>query len=293
MRVMYLIREAFVNLRRNALIVVAAVLAVFLSLLLTFGAVVLAEVVRSNTDRWQDGIRLIAFLQPELSFDAIAAMREDVATWDGVEGVVYFTKADAFEEARELFKDQPALLEVIEEDPSFLPASLRIKPEDAEFYSVIGDRLAASPGVIEVQRADESIDRLRDTRRLLTQGSIGLALILGITAVALIANTIRMAIYSRREEIGIMKLVGAGNWFVRVPFLLEGMIEGIIGGALAVGLVFGTHQVVLDLQDRLPNIIDPEVPVEFLVRWGLVILVAGMAVGILGSGIALRRFLRE
>ena len=90
-----------------------------------------------------------------------------------------------------------------------------------------------------------------------------------------------------------MKLVGAGNWFVRIPFLLEGMIEGLIGGVLAFGVMFGVYQLLLDWQDQLPNWIDPEVPVEFIARWGLLTLLGGIAVGIIGSGIALRRFLRE
>ncbi len=128
MRARYLIKEALTNLRRNALIVLGAILASFLSLLLVFGAVMLTEMVRSNTSRWEDGVRLVAFLQQELSFQAVAALTEEVRTWDGVDEVIYFSKSDAFEEAMELFEDEPALREVIEEDPTVLPASLRIKP---------------------------------------------------------------------------------------------------------------------------------------------------------------------
>ena len=293
MRARYLIKEAFVNLKRNALIVLGAILAAFLSLLLVFSAVMLTEMVRSNTSRWEDGVRLVAFLQQELSFQAVAALTEEVRTWDGVDEVIYFSKSDAFEEAMELFEDEPALREVIEEDPTVLPASLRIKPTDTDSYTPLADRLAATPGVIQVQRGDSAIDRIRDLKTILTQLTVGAAIALGLAAVALIANTIRMAIYSRREEIGIMKLVGAGNWFVRIPFLLEGMIEGLIGGLLAFGVMFGVYQLLLDWQDQLPNWIDPEVPVEFIARWGLLTLLGGIAVGFIGSGIALRRFLRE
>ena len=293
MRIRYLLREAMINLKRNALVVLGAILAAFLSLLLVFSAVVLAEVVRSNTDRWEDGVRLIAFLQDELSIDATTALQNEVQSWDGVDGVAYFSKADAYEEALELFKDEPALLDIVKEDPTFLPASLRIKPVSTDDYSDIGDRLVATPGVRNVQRGDETIERIRDLKTILTRLTVGAAIALGLAAVALIANTIRMAIYSRREEIGIMKLVGAGNWFVRIPFLLEGMIEGLIGGLLAFGVMFGVYQLLLDWQDQLPNWIDPEVPVEFIARWGLLTLLGGIAVGFIGSGIALRRFLRE
>ncbi len=122
---------------------------------------------------------------------------------------------------------------------------------------------------------------------------IGLVVLLGTAAIVLIANTIRMAIYARREEIGIMKLVGAGNWFVRIPFLLEGMIEGLVGALLAVGVMFGLYRMSLDWQDQLPSWVDPQVPLEFLVRWSVLTLIGGIVVGVVGSGIALRRFLRE
>ncbi len=293
MRARYLLREAFVNLSRNALVVLGAILAAFLSLTLTLSAVVLSEVVRSNTSRWEDGVRLVAFLQPELSFSAVASLTDQVRTWDGVGEVIYFSKADAFEEAKELFRDEPALLEVIEEDPTVLPASLRIKPDDTENYTALADRLAASPGILQVQRGDEAIERVRDLKTLLTRGSVVAAIVLAVVAVALIANTIRMAIYSRREEIGIMKLVGAGNWFVRVPFLLEGMIEGLVGAVLAVGVMVGLYRMSLDWQDQLPAWVDPQVPVDFLVRWSVLTLIGGIVVGVVGSGIALRRFLRE
>lgn len=293
MRLRYLIREAFINLKRNALVVLGAILAAFLSLLLVFASVVVAQIVSTNTSRWEDGIRLIAFLQNELSFEATIALREEVASWDGVEEVIYYSKADAYEEALDLFADEPAIRSVVEADPTFLPASLRIKPVSTDSYKAIGDRLVATPGVQKVTRGDEGVDRIRDIRRGLTLFTIVSAIVLAVVAVALIANTIRMAIYARREEIGIMKLVGAGNWFVRVPFLLEGMIEGLIGAALAVGLIFGLIQVTQDWQEQLPQWIDLEVATDFLIRWGLFTMAGGIAVGLLGSGIALRRFLRD
>ncbi len=293
MRARYLLREAFVNLSRNALVVLGAILAAFLSLSLTLSAVVLSEVVRSNTSRWEDGVRLVAFLQPELSFSAVAALTDSVQDWDGVGEVIYFSKSDAFEEAKDLFRDDPALLEVIEEDPTVLPASLRIKPDDTENYTALADRLSATPGVMQVQRGDDAIERVRDLKNLLTTGTGVAAIVLAGAAVMMIANTIRMAIYSRREEIGIMKLVGAGNWFVRIPFLLEGMIEGLVGALLAVGVMFGLYRMSLDWQDQLPSWVDPQVPLEFLVRWSVLTLIGGIVVGVVGSGIALRRFLRE
>ena len=293
MRARYLIREAFINLKRNALIVMGAILAAFLTLLLAFSAVVVTHVVRANTLRWEGGIRVIGFLQDELSIDAVTALTGEVAGWDGVDEIVYFTKAEALEEALIMFKDEPLLVDIILEDPTALPASLRIKPVDTDVYDPIADRLTATPGIREVQRSTAAIEQFRAIKTGLTYGSIGAAVFLGVAAVALIANTIRMAIYARRDEIGIMKLVGAGNWFVRIPFLLEGMIEGLIGGALAVGIMFGVQHLSEGWATSLPDFIDLEIPFDFVVRWGIVVLLGGVLVGMVGSGIALRRFLRE
>lgn len=90
-----------------------------------------------------------------------------------------------------------------------------------------------------------------------------------------------------------MKLVGAGNWFVRIPFLLEGMIEGLVGAVLAVGVIVGLYRLGLDWEDQLPNWINLDVPFDFLLRWSALTLIGGIVVGVIGSGIAVRRFLQE
>lgn len=295
-RVRFLVAEALVNLRRNALVVVGAVLAVFVSLVLTFGAVLVAEVVRINTIQWEEGVRVIGFVNDELSPSGVNALIREVDGWEGVAdgGVTFVSKQDAYEEALRLFEEDSVNLRTIQENPTLLPASLRIKPANSEEYGTLEDRLAATPGIIRVTSPGRALDVMLTIRNFLTQGSLWLAILLGGSAVALIANTIRLAIYARREEVGIMKLVGASNWFVRVPFLLEGMIEGLIGGALAVGaVVFGYQVLVLGRADALPPLIRVDVSNDFLMRWGVVLLALSILVGVVGSGIALRRFLRE
>ena len=121
---------------------------------------------------------------------------------------------------------------------------------------------------------------------------LGLALVLGVSAVILIANTIRMAIYSRRDEVAIMKLVGASNWFVRIPFLLEGMIEGLIGAGAAVFVVWlGSSR----LADALSGfaLFNFDVGNEFFLQWGLLFLLFGALAGVMGSMLGLSRHLRE
>ena len=147
------------------------------------------------------------------------------------------TKAGAYDEALVLFANNDAMLAVVQQNPDLLPASLRVQPVDPDDYDIIVTRLESTPGVDRVQSADDAIDAMIALRDGLQLMFWILAVALGAAAVALIANTIHMAIYARREEIEIMRLVGASNWFVRTPFLIEGAIEGLLGGTLAVAFV--------------------------------------------------------
>ena len=124
MRLQYLFGQAMTNLRRNALVVVSAVLAVWVTMTMVYAAVVMREVVDDSTGRWKDGIRVLAFLTDDLSFDEIDSLRVEVQGWEQVESVTFCSKSCALDEFRELFADQPSLIEVVEEDPSTLPASL-------------------------------------------------------------------------------------------------------------------------------------------------------------------------
>ena len=287
-RIWYLVGEAFTSLRRNILVVSAAILAVFVSLALAFGALVFNELVRVNTLQWQEGNHLIVWLKDDGGQSAHFDLLGQIQGYDEVEIATYFDKGKAFQEFKELFSNQPALLEEV--DPSVLPASIRIELTDIEFYQAVQFRLVGEPAVRKITAQADSIENLLSVTRVLSSIGIGLVVLLGAAAVVLIANTIRMAIYARREEVEIMKLVGAGNWFVRVPFMLEGVIEGLVGGALAVGAVVLGHRFLS--QTPSDFLINLQVGGSFLVRWGLLILVFGGVAGFVGSTLGLRRFLR-
>lgn len=292
MRLQYLFGQAMHNLRRNALVVVSAVLAVWVTMTMVYAAVVMQSVVDDSTGRWKDGIRVLAFLTDDLSFDEIEALRVEVQSWETVEEVTFCSKSCALDEFRELFADQPSLIEVVEEDPSTLPASLRVRPTDAEEAGAIGDRLGVIAGVRQVESAKEHIEQLVMVSGLLQAGAVVFAIFLGGAAIVLIANTIRMAIYARRDEISIMKLVGAGNWFVRIPFLLEGMVEGMVGSMLAVGPVWLLFtQIAPRFQDS--ELIQISIDALFMAQWGIVMVVFGIVAGLFGSAIGMWGFLRD
>ena len=293
MRLQYILEQAISNLRRNVLVVFAAVVAVLVMLALVFGTIIVRWSIDKDIGRWDDNVRVIAFLSDDLSLEEIDAMQAQIQGWDEVDEVIYYTKSQALDEFREIFSDQPSLIEIVEEDPSILPASLRIKPTEAADYSTIRDRLVVVPGVFQVSSADEAIDNLVARAGKMRGFALGIMIVLGAAAVVLIANTIRIAIFARRDEIGIMKLVGAGNWFVRIPFLLEGVIEGVIGAVLAVALVWAAGGSIAELLSTAtdPGSLSP--PTDFIIRQAIIMLGFGAGTGLLGSAFGMWGFLRD
>ena len=293
MRFQYLLEQALSNLKRNILVVFAAVIAVFVMLTLVFATIVLRWSIDRDISRWDDNVRVIAFLSDDVPIDEVQRIMAEVETWDEVDAVIYFSKAEALIEFRELFADQPSMVQVVESDPAILPASIRISPAEAADYRVISDQLVAVPGIQRVSAADEAIDSLVQRSSRLQTFAFWIVIVLGAAAVVLIANTIRIAIFARRDEIAIMKLVGAGNWFVRIPFFLEGMMEGFVGAALAVALVWAAAPSIAELFSTTVAPGALVVPFDFLLRQSLLVLGFGVGTGLLGSAFGMWGFLRD
>ncbi len=295
-RVAFLLREALVNLRRNILVVTGAVLAVFISLGLAFGALAVNELVRVNTVAWQEGVHVIVWLNDAgrngVPADAHQTLLAEVQSWDEVEKAYYVDKTAAYEEFLEIFGNDPDMIEALE-NPSALPTSIRIELSDIDLYQTVEFRLQQQPQlVMKISSAAQEIEQISAVSRVLNFLGIGLSILLGASAVILIANTIRLAIYARRDEVAIMKLVGASNWFIRVPFLLEGLIEGLVGAGLAVFAVWVAARNLAGAAAGIP-LINLQLPNAFFLRWGVVFLLFGAAAGVLGSLLGLSRYLRE
>ncbi len=294
-RLANLTREALINLRRNALVVTGAVLAVFISLALAFGALVLNELLRINTLAWQEGTHVIAFLKDAdeggLTPEQQQGLVVEVETWDEVKAPVrYVDKLAAYDEFKTLFADRPELVDAI--DATVLPASIRIELNDINEYRSVTARLEVDPAVKEVNSLGPQIERLATLSRVLNFLGLGLALVLGVSAVILIANTIRMAIYARRDEVSIMKLVGASNWYIRIPFVMEGLIEGLLGALLAVLTVWIASQNLRGATESI-QLIQLSIDNGFFLRWGVLFVVFGAVAGVIGSLLGLSRYLRE
>lgn len=291
-RSLYLFREALVNMWRNPMVVAGAVLAVFVSLTLALGAVVLGEIVRVNTVQWQDGDHVIVFLKGAadgITLESHIGLENEISDWDVVESTRYVDQTGAYSEFQEIFANSPALIREV--DPASLPASIRIQLTDISKWRDVQLRLIDKPAVRSVTAQGTILEGISGLTRGLNLGAFVLAILQAAAAVVLIANTIRMAIYARRDEVAIMKLVGASNWFIRIPFLIEGVIEGLLGAGLAVLAVAIIRPWLADAGTAV-DLIQLSVADGFYWRRAVVLVLFGGLAGLGGATLGLRRFLK-
>jgi cell division transport system permease protein len=290
-RLGYFSRETVVSLRRNLLMTIAGVLTVAVSLALFGGIMMLSRWVGHGTERIKGGVRLEIFMNVDATQEQIGTVRDALTKDPDVKSFRFFNKKAALEEFKRIFRKDPDLVKNITADA--LPTSFRIVPQRAEQTNAIQRRFETQPGVEDVATPEEALRGLLDATNTARIIFIGLSLVLLVSSLFLIVNTIRLATFARRREIEVMKLVGASNWFVRVPFMAEGLVQGLIGAGLAVGVVAA-------LKLGFDNWFDSPTGFfkEFYVTAGDATLVAvyvlllGIGIGLIGSVIGLRRFLR-
>jgi cell division transport system permease protein len=285
----YVVRETVSNLRRNFLMTCAAVLTVAVSLSLVGGALLLKQGVSKASLQWRGGVELSVFMLPDASPSQSQAIERELAQMPEVKRFNYVDQEAAFGEFQRMFANSPDLVESVEAKD--LPPSYRIVPKQAEFVDSVGDRFKNQPGVKEVVFARDVVETLLKVTRALQIGIVAVAGVLLLSAVLLILNTIQLAIFARRREVAVMKLVGATNWFIRVPFMLEGMVEGLIGAGTAFAVVAVVRNLLAGAvgDNTLGNQLLP--PSGDVIGTGIFVLLAGMVLGTVGSAFAVRRFL--
>jgi cell division transport system permease protein len=290
-RLQYFARETTISLRRNLLMTIAGILTVAVSLALFGGIMLLSKWVDHGTEKIKGGVRLEVFMTVSATQQQIDDVAQAIDDDRQIKDSRFLDKEAAFEEFQRIFRRDPDLVKNV--DAESLPTSFRIVPAEAEFTDAIKRRLEPLAGVDDVATPEEALRGLlsaTDTARIIF---FGLSMVLLVSSLFLIVNTIRLATFARRREIEVMKLVGASNWFVRVPFMAEGLVQGLIGAGLAVG-------VVIALKFGFDSWFDSPTGFfrEFFVTTGdatsiaLIVLGLGVLIGLVGSLIGLRRFLR-
>ena len=289
LKVDYFARETVTNLRRNVFMTTAAIVVVAVSLALVGGALLLKQGVDKATIQWKGGVEGSIFMKADAAPEEIDAVDRELRAMPEVKKVRFVTKQGAYDEFRKMFSNSPDMLETLNVDQ--MPPSFRVVPRQAQQIDVIGGRFKDRPGVRDVVYAKDTVKALLSVTRYAQLLIWAVAIVLLGAASLLILNTIRMAIYARRREVAVMKLVGATNWFIRVPFMFEGLVQGLIGAAVAFGVVFVVRNFAQHAVRHVELFHEFAVSTSEVIGTGIFLIVVGMIVGAVGSAIAVSRFL--
>jgi cell division transport system permease protein len=271
----------------------AALLTVAVSLTLVGGALLVKRGVDRATVQWKGNVELSIFMKADASQLELESIDRQLKSMPEVKSYRYVSKPEAFEEFKKIFANEPDVRDSLTVEQ--IPPSYRVVPKEAEQTKIIGQRFEDTAGVFRVSYAKEEVDALVSVTNFLQVMLWGIAAVLLAAASLLILNTIRMAIFARRREVAVMKLVGATNWFIRVPFMLEGLVQGIIGAAAAFSLVLVLRNFFQSWIQSSNS--DVQLFRQFLVTGndvigtGILLLAVGMIVGVAGSAAAVSRFL--
>ncbi len=294
-RIAYALRETASNLRRNFTLTAASLLTVVVSLTLVGVSLLIRQAVDNALVRWKGGVEFIVFMKPESSPDQIDTVRRDLEENPQVKSVRFVDKPEAYEEFKQLFPDSRELTESLTVES--MPPSYRVVPrtDDSTVVAALGTQFESKAGVFSVEYSKKTLDWLRTISGFLGYGLFVAASVLLVAAVLLIWNTIRTAIFARRREVEVMKLVGATNWFIRVPFMLEGLFQGLVGGIVACIGVWGLNAF---WKQRVINDVQVQALKALVVSGGelrfvfVVVLIVGALAGAIGSAVAVTRYLQ-
>lgn len=268
---------------------IAAVLTVAVSLSLVGAAMLLRQGVAHATTKWQHGVNVLVFLDPGIPSQQQSAIQQQLGQLPYVRTCLYRTQAYDYNEARHLLPpDESQALTV-----ATMPASLRCVLQDPRQAQAIYDQFNNHPGVKAVSYPSQAVKNMEQVTHVLQWVFLTVAVILLLSASVLILNTIRLAIFARRREVSVMKVVGATNWFIRVPFMCEGLVQGVLGALVAAAVVLGLHWVLDNLASNNPSSVlyQMRMPAGEVVVTNVLVVLVGLVVGTLGSAFAIRRFL--
>ena len=287
----YFIKEVYTSFKRNIWMTLASIFTVVLSLfILGFFSIVILNL-NKMADTLESQVQISVYLKDDLSQEEIDETKETLSKIEGLQDIKFITREEAMENFKERLGDQQFLLNALD-DTNPLPDSFSLTVTSPQQVKTIADTAAALDSVESASYSQDIINHLFNLTHLIRLIGVALIILLTGAAIFIISNTIRLTVFARRKEIAIMKYVGATDWFIRWPFLLEGICLGFIGGGLAtIFLYIVYNQVTQEIYEAMAFF--PLIPQHpFIDYISLAILVAGIIIGALGSTISLKRFLK-
>ena len=296
-RIAYAFREMWASFRRNLTLTIAAILTSAIALLLVGTTFLIQRAFDNLLVQWRGDVEMIVFVRSDATPEQISLIDQTIKaapTIIDAEKLLYLDKTQSYEEAKRIFVGDPVTLSLL--TPDNIPSQFKVVPitQDPELVRSLSEQYRSLPGVQDVALAEDEFQVISTLSRFVRTVTLVMSLVLLVVAVGLIWNTIRTAMFARRREIEVMKLVGATNWFIRVPFMLEGLVHGLLGGIASCGGLWVLNSAWTNgVAGFKPGtgISSLVVPSSYLTGVMLMILAIGALVGAIGSAIAASRFL--
>lgn len=287
----YFIREVFLSLKRNNWMSVASIGTVAVSLFIFGMFLMLVMNMNKMAESIESQVQINVYLEDSVEREDARDIGRELEDMQGVEKVTFISREDAMERFKERLGDQSTLLDALE-DTNPLPDAFEVTLARPELVKTAAESIEKLDGVESAKYGQDVMEHLFEITRLIRIFGFSLMLVLALATLFIISNTIRLTVFARRKEIAIMKYVGATDWFIRWPFVLEGMVLGLFGSLLAALLLRATYTgiagKVYETLAFFPLI--PEQP--FLTYITIIVILNGMAVGAVGSAVSIKRFLK-
>ncbi|WP_340684289.1 permease-like cell division protein FtsX [Amycolatopsis coloradensis] len=297
MRASFVFSEVVTGLRRNVTMTIAMILTTAVSLaMLGFGLLAVGTIDKMKANFLAD-VEVSVYLvndisagDPNCSQSACQSLRQELQGNEGVESVVFENREQSYERFKKMFESQPELLALT--GPEALPASLHVKLKNPERSQAIIQEYTGKPGVSKVDDQQKALDRVFNALNGVRNLAFGAALIMAIAALLLIANTIQVSAFTRRTEVGIMRLVGATRWYTQLPFLLEAVVAGLVGAIIGIVFLVLTKVLLLDLV--LTGDVFPAVGMlELLFPVAPILLAVSIVISAITGYVTLRLYVRH
>ncbi|WP_026928873.1 permease-like cell division protein FtsX [Glycomyces tenuis] len=272
MRAKYVMSEVFLGLWRNISMTVAMIITMAVSLTMLGAGLLLYNQVDVIEEYYQTNLEVVIYLDRDVTEEVTAQIESDLKSNQYVAQVEYESQDKAWERFQETFKESEELVATV--NPEVLPAAFRVKMKDINDADALIGEFVDREGVYQATNQKDILQQVFDILGGAQRLTLIVALVQGVAALMLVANTIQVAAYSRRREVAIMKLVGAPNWFVQAPFVMEAVFAGVIGALFAFGTLIAAKVFVIDGQfSDLFNLMPP-------VEWNSVLLLLPILAGI-------------
>ena len=287
----YYIREVFISLRRNNWMSVASIGTVAVSLFIFGMFLMMVMNMNKLAENMESQVQINVYLLDKVDREQARDIEKDLKEIEGVESVGFVTKDEAMERFKDRLGDQKTLLDALDKTNP-LPDSFEVTVTNPDLVKTAAEKMEKIDGVECAKYGQDVMEHLFEITRLLRIFGFTLMLVLAFATLFIISNTIRLTVFARRKEIAIMKYVGATDWFIRWPFVMEGMVLGLFGSIIA-AMVLRTAYTAMAEKVYETLAFFPLIPEQpFLTYITIVVVISGMVVGAIGSAVSIKKFLK-